>query len=705
MSPLPPFPRRLVAAALVSLALASAFAQSAGPAASGGSGPMAAGPVELPVTKVVLYSSGVGYFEHRGIVSGDATVALSFRSDEVNDALKSLVVWDFGAASGAAPGSGGLAESPSVSYPSQESLDRALKGFRIDLSGSPRIADMLARLRGAELAVDAPDTIKGRIVSVESRPGGKDGSVMLPWLVLATKDGIRAISIDRIAAFRFLDPKLSEDFDRALSLILSTEDSLRRVLKVHLPGSGPRQAVLGYVVAAPVWKVSYRLDLSGDKSFLQAWAIVDNPTDQDWKDVSLSLVSGRPVSFRQDLYAPLYLNRPLLPLAIAGAAQARSFESGLPEEARAEADEASGVPAPAAMMRGAAKSFAAPLAEAAAPAPSLSQGAAQAASGRAAGDLFEFTLRGAVTLDRRHSAMLPLVAGAIDGRKVSVFTPGSGPGGSDPLHPMLGALLENDTGMKLPAGPITVFDGGIYAGDALLDFLPERDQRLIVFGDDLSVDAEVSASSSRETLGVTVAKGVMTFARRVTWTRSYTFDNTSTAAKTIVVEHPITPGTTLASPSAYDEKTPEFYRFSLALPASGSSSLVVKESSPEEERITLATLDPESFLAYASSKGVPESVRTALRKAVELKNRADDADRALADLQSRKTEIDADEARIRENIQAVGRDSSQGQQYMKKLSDSETELDKLGGRIEAARAAAQNARDAYAAYLGALDLK
>ncbi len=705
MSPLPPFPRMLVAAALVSLALASAFAQSAGPAASGGSGPMAAGPVELPVTKVVLYSSGVGYFEHRGIVSGDATVALSFRSDEVNDALKSLVVWDFGAASGAAPGSGGLAESPSVSYPSQESLDRALKGFRIDLSGSPRIADMLARLRGAELAVDAPDTIKGRIVSVESRPGGKDGSVMLPWLVLATKDGIRAISIDRIAAFRFLDPKLSEDFDRALSLILSTEDSLRRVLKVHLPGSGPRQAVLGYVVAAPVWKVSYRLDLSGDKSFLQAWAIVDNPTDQDWKDVSLSLVSGRPVSFRQDLYAPLYLNRPLLPLAIAGAAQARSFESGLPEEARAEADEASGVPAPAAMMRGAAKSFAAPLAEAAAPAPSLSQGAAQAASGRAAGDLFEFTLRGAVTLDRRHSAMLPLVAGAIDGRKVSVFTPGSGPGGSDPLHPMLGALLENDTGMKLPAGPITVFDGGIYAGDALLDFLPERDKRLIVFGDDLSVDAEVSASSSRETLGVTVAKGVMTFARRVTWTRSYTFDNTSTAAKTIVVEHPITPGTTLASPSAYDEKTPEFYRFSLALPASGSSSLVVKESSPEEERITLATLDPESFLAYASSKGVPESVRTALRKAVELKNRADDADRALADLQSRKTEIDADEARIRENIQAVGRDSSQGQQYMKKLSDSETELDKLGGRIEAARAAAQNARDAYAAYLGALDLK
>jgi hypothetical protein len=654
-------------------------------------------PLELPVTKVVLYSSGVGYFEHRGPVTGEVTVSLPFRADEVNDALKSLVVWDFGAS-----------DSPSVSYPSQENLDRALKGFRIDLSGSPRIADMLAHLRGAELAVDAPDTITGRIVSVESRPGGKDGAVQVPWLVLSTKDGVRAVSLDDIASFRFVDPLITEDFDRALSLILSTQDSLRRVLKVHLPGSGPRQAALGYVVAAPVWKVSYRLDLSGDKSFLQGWAIIDNPTDQDWKNVSLSLVSGRPVSFQQDLYTPLYLDRPFLPLAIAGIAHARSFESGLLEAAPSEealADEASGASAPMASRSAVAKSFAAPMAEAAAPTAPLSQGAVAAAGGRAAGDQFEFTLHGAVTLERRQSAMFPLIAGTIDAQKVSVFTPGSTPGGTDPLHPMLGARLANDTGMKLPAGPITVFDGGIYAGDALLDFLSQNDKRLVVFGEDLSVNADVSASNSRETITVTVSKGVMTFARRVTWTRSYSFGNVASEAKKIVVEHPITPGTSLVEPKTFDEKTPTLYRFTLPLPASGTATLVVKESSPEEERITLAALDSDAFVAYASSKEIPAQIRDALRKAIDLKGKADDADRALADLQSRKTDLVSDEARIRENLQAVGRDSPQGQQYMKKLSDSETAIDKLGARIDDAGATSKRAHEAYEAYIAALDLK
>ena len=700
MSFRPSFFRALPFFALTLLAIAGSSGQQSAqaPATS----------LELPVTRVVLFSSGVGYFEHRGTVSGDATVSLPFRSDEVNDALKSLVVWDLGAGAAQKPADAAL--TPSVSYPSEESLDRALKGFRIDLSGSPRVADMLAHLRGAELAVDAPDTISGKIVSVESRPGGKDGSVQVPWLILATKNGVRAVSLDDIVAFRFADPRISDDFDRALSLILSTQDTLRRVLELHLPGSGSRQAALGYVVAAPVWKVSYRLDLSGDKPYLQGWAIVDNPTDQDWKDVSLSLVSGRPVSFQQDLYTPLYLDRPLVPLAIAGTAAPRSFESGLnapqyAEESQAE-DEAAGMaraaPAPMPPRSVAAKSLAAPMGEAA---PSLSQGAAAAAQGRSAGDQFEFTVRGAVTLERRRSAMLPLIAGSIAAQKVSVFTPGSGAGGSDPLHPMLGARIANDTGMKLPAGPITVFDGGVYAGDALLDFLPEKDKRLIVFGDDLAVNADVSASSSQETLAVTVSKGVMTFSRRVTWTKTYSFTNASAVAKTIVVEHPITAGTDLAEPKTFDEKTPELYRFNVALPATGAATLSVKERSPSSERVVLSSLGSDAFLAYASSTEIPASVRDALKKAVDLRKKADDADRSLADLQSQKGELSSDESRIRQNLSAVGRDSTQGQQYLKKLGDTETQIDSLGARVDDARAAAKQAHAAYDSYLGSLDLK
>ncbi len=687
------FFRAIAAISLASVALIHGQAQ--------GTGGVSVHPLDLPVARVVLFSSGVGYFEHRGQVSGDVTVSLPFSADEVNDALKSLVVWDFGG--GSAEGPPGNLEAPSVSYPSQENLDRALKGFLVDLSGSPRIADMLGRLRGAELAVDAPDTISGKIVSVESRPGGKDGAAQLPWLVLSTKDGVRAVSLDDIVAFRFVDPSIAEDFDRALSLILSTQDSLRRVLQLRLPGSGAREAAFGYVVAAPVWKVSYRLDLSGDKPFLQGVAIIDNPTDRDWKNVSLSLVSGRPVSFRQDLYTPLYLDRPLVPLAIAGGAQARSFESGISgTQAASEAatDESSGMSSPAPMASRSAMAKSMPMAAAL----SLSQGMVAAAGGRAAGDQFEFTMRGAVTLESRHSAMIPLIAGSIEARKVSVFAPGSGPDGTDPLHPMLGALLTNDTGMKLPAGPITVFDGGIYAGDALLDFLPEKDKRLIVYGEDLSVNADASATNSRETIAVTVSKGVMTFARRVTWTRSYRFGNVSSTDRQIVVEHPVTPGTDLVEPKTFDEKTPALYRFTLAVPSSGTATLVVKESSPESERIMLSSLDSDAFAAYASSNDIPARIREAFREAIDLKGKADDADGALSDLESRKSELVSDESRIRQNLQAVGRDSPQGQLYVKKLSAAESELDELGTQTDGARTVSKRAHQAYEAYLAALDL-
>src|SRR5205085_11416992 len=76
-----------------------------------------------------------------------------------------------------------------------------------------------------------------------------------------------------------------------------------------------REVRVGYVVETPVWKTSYRLVLdpaAGGKPYLQGWAVVENPTDEDWSAVRMALVSGRPISFRMDLYNPLYVPRPVV---------------------------------------------------------------------------------------------------------------------------------------------------------------------------------------------------------------------------------------------------------------------------------------------------------------------------------------------------------------------------------------------------------
>jgi hypothetical protein len=43
-----------------------------------------------------------------------------------------------------------------------------------------------------------------------------------------------------------------------------------------------------------------------------ALVLVESPSDEDWRDVQMVLVSGRPISFRMDLYQRLYAPRPLV---------------------------------------------------------------------------------------------------------------------------------------------------------------------------------------------------------------------------------------------------------------------------------------------------------------------------------------------------------------------------------------------------------
>jgi hypothetical protein len=664
----------------------------------------------LPVTSVSLFSSGVGYFEHRGQVSGDASLSLPFSTAEIDDVLKSLVVRDFAGSKDQAPKAG---VSPSVTYPSLESLDEALRDLDIDLSGSPTVADILRKMKGAELAVEAPDAIVGRIVSVEDRPGTdsasrSDGagqpSPPRKTLVLLTDKGVRALPLDGIVSFRFTDPAIMADFNRALALILGARVADRRSIDIHLPGSGSREVALGYIIAAPVWKASYRLDLSGATPWFQGWAIVDNPGGMDWKGVRLSLVSGRPISFIQKLYAPLMLERPILQLDIGGTAEARTYDSGMGGTLFAEALAESKTAAPAMAPPPAPSAKRAELMSASGAEPprsafDFSGSAPVATEARPAGDQFQFTLAAPVSLDRGRSAMFPLISGAITAEKVSIYTADSG----EP-NPMLGVRLTNSLGMKLPAGPITVFDGGSYAGDALLEFLPEKDKRLVVYGQDLSVIGSDSRKSARETTGVRLSQGVLTFTRRQTFTRDYEFRNASSTPRKLIVEHPIMAGAELLAPKSYEEKTDSLYRFALALPASASASLEVQERLPSSERVVITGLGTATYLAYASSTELSQPLRDAMRRAADLASRLDAAKKSLADLSTQRNDLIATQGRIRQNLEAVGRDSSQGQDYLKRLMDSERALDANAAAVQTARKNQQDAQNVLDTYVAGLDL-
>ena len=620
-----------------------------------------AGGQGLPVTRVVLFTSGVGFFEHSGTVTGDAEVALTFTQEQVNDLLKSMILRD-------PLGSVGV-----VDYPSQDPLERSLSSFALDLGGPGGLAALLPQLRGAQLTLSTPSEITGRLVGLDVRPLS-EGSGSETWLTLAATDGLRVFPLSSVMGIRILDPRLEQELGQALELLSGSRDARKKTLVAHFSGKGTRPVSIGYISDAPVWKTSYRLDLSGGKPFLQAWAMIENTGEADWNKVRLSLVSGRPVSFIQDLYTPLYVNRPVYqPEAEAGPAPRINQASG-PALKMASAP----APAPAALSesRSEDESYADVIPEL------RTSGVSPEASGGQAGELFQFVLQTPLSLARHKSALIPLAATEVTARQVSLYN-----ADTDPLHPQNAVWITNSTGIRLPAGPVTVYDGGIYAGDALTDSLLEKDRRLWTYATDLAVRTELSTSDEETTTKITVAKGILSYRRDLAWTTTYRFANTGNEAKTILIEHPVRNERMLVAPTAV-EKTQDYHRFEVEAPAGGQAELVVKEGRTVVQTQGLAGWRSEQILALVQSTGpLSAQVKTALRTLAELKSRLDRTAQESSQVAQQKSDQENGQGRIRQNLDAVGRDSAQDQTYLKRLMDSEAQIDQLEQQLTAARQA------------------
>jgi hypothetical protein len=258
--------------------------------------------------------------------------------------------------------------------------------------------------------------------------------------------------------------------------------------------------------------------------------------------------------------------------------------------------------------------------------------------------------------------------------------------------------------MKLPAGPITVYDGGTYAGDALIEFFPENNKRLISYADDLTVSGSVGYTNSRIVTAVTVSSGVMTITRRQDYERTYSIRNASAIAKKLIIEHPITQGTSLGEPANYNERTPSLYRFNLSLPANRELIFKVREEMPVSERVVLTSLRPEAFLSYSSNQEIPVNVRNALFRAIELRRITDEANVSRQELEAQRTRLFTEQDRIRRNLEAAGNQSPQGLEYLNRLASLDTDIDAINADIADAVRRAQQAQKDYEDYLANLNL-
>lgn len=667
----------------------------------------------LPVKAVTLFSSGVSFTLREGEVEGNTSLPLSFRTAQINDILKSLVLLD----------DKGTVQP--VVYGAKDPISRTLQSFAVDVTQPLSRAELLNRLRGRNITVYNKSTgtegKTGQIVGVETKmvPVENKEPLAVEILSLLTKDDLEWFRLEELERIHFADERINKEFREALTLLATAADDRKRQVQVRFSGQGKRRVRVGYVSESPLWKISYRLLIGGEnqeKPFMQGWALVENTTEEDWVNIRLSLVSGQPISFIQDLYQPLYLPRPMVPLDIvaspypqlAGGTLAdkedvENLAVSAPAEApvarKAVAAKPSSARAVTGRPRGETSDMAIPepTAEMAISAEDMESVQAQA-TGEQAGELFQYNITTPVSLPRQQAAMIPVISQAIGGEKVSLYN-----ADSLPKHPLNAVRLKNNTPLHLKAGAVTVFDGGVYAGDARMEDIPPGDTRLITYAVDLAVEGERQEGnySSQET-AVTIKKGVLNIARKERRETKYVLKNKADSPRTVLVEHPFEPEYTLVAPKEATERTRDRYRFQVVVPAEKSGSLAVVQERLLSEGVALLEGDLTRLEYYATRKEAPAKLKTALEGVVTRRRKVLDLRQELAQTEAEIKSVDQDQDRIRKNMASLDRNSTLYKRYVQELDDQETKIQSLRQKTTTLRSQITTAEKELRAYIDSI---
>lgn len=640
------------------------------------------GAEELDLKRVVLSTGGVAYLEYETTVSGDADIVFDVRLDQVDDVLKSFIVLD---------DTGGVG---AVSLPGRQPLEQVFRDLPFSQAAMVSPVALLQALTGEEVAVTGPVEATGRILAVVREESMADGrSVIRHRLTLASPDGLVQVVVEDARAIRFTDPQIDQQIAEALVAVSQHRIADRRELTLSSTGEGERVVRLGYVVAAPLWKTSYRLALAGDDTaLLQGWATLENMTGQDWEAVELTLVSGNPVTFRQALYQAYWVDRPSVPVDVAGrvlpGVDDGAMKVLLTDEVREtmlrSEDEADRMMADMAMEESMAF-MEAPVLAASAPA-NLANVAG--ASGEDAATQVVFRIDEPITVASGESLSVPIISRQIPAEPIALYQPST-----SASHPLAAVRLVNDSGLGLPPGVLTIYEpsdvsgGQSFVGDARLGVLPAGDERLVAYALNQKVMVEREDEQTETITKVRIANGVMSLSISQRRATAYAVQAPEGHDLDVLIEHAKQYNWELVLPEGEIEATQTHYRLPLQVPAGELGTLAVIMEAPRYESLRLVDLYRDQVLYYAENSELPENVREAFAELASLRGAIEETQRAIDELERQRQVYLQEQERLRDNLQRVPSGSDLAERYLEKLGEQEDGIEDLLEEMEDLREA------------------
>lgn len=661
---------------------------------------------EIPIRRVVLYQNGIGYFEREGAVDGEV-LTLRIRPSQVNDLLKSLTVIDTKAG-----------RAVSISLPLEKSGDRVLSELPEPVRDARGLLDVLSVFRGARVKIYGQrGSASGRVVGVENMETREDDVVVPDWRVtLRTERGeLVVLPVRQIQSVEILDHALAVGLEESLDVSLAEGDWKPVSLSIRLAGKGEHQLQASYVVEMPRWKPAYRLVLGEKAPLLQGWAVVDNVSGEDWRNVKLSLVAGAPLSFIYDLHSSQYVDRVDLSPRGRQIAAAPPVEQGgtgelAHEEAEAApvelADEGYGYsfdedPLSAGGLASKAKRTSAAPLPVAPPVP------APAASGLAAprrdhfqqlerqeqprvdvqqmSSLFRYDIADPVTIPDRSSTLVAIVNQRVNAEEVVFFRPEE----SHELpssHPYRAVKFTNDTPFTLEKGPVTLYSGGTFVGEGFLDRVEPASTHFVSFAIDgkVSLDSDYSTEEEGAKL-LRISDGQIVSEVLQIERTTYTIKNLHDEAVTAYVKTSRRPNYELRNLPKETVETPDALIVPVKVAARKIGKLPIEWASRTVRHLGIDTSLATNVLQLQLQGGkLPEPTATAVRRVLDLKAELEKNRAESRRLQRQHEALSRDQDRVRANLDTLRKTKGNLQlqnQLAQKLAQQENELSTLSGNL------------------------
>jgi len=694
---------------LINLGVLQVAAQAAAapkPVVKGGVSQPVEKEISLPVRQVSLYNNGVGFFEQAGMVSGNELVRIDFTTAQLNDVLQSLTAVDLG--DGHVVGAG---------YNTSAPLATQLNSLAPGLGQDPTVLDFLHALKGSRVEVrTGAGVFSGRLLNVEVRtePEGKGSAVRVERryvTVISDAGGMRTFELTPSVEVRMVGGE-NREIGRYLQLLAAGHDSGLRHLTLEDRGTGERELHISYLSALPAWKSSYRILLSNGNTpggaqtaTLQGWAVIDNTSGVDWDNVQLTLVSGAPQSFIQQIARPLDVQRQQLPMPISGVRTKTPYSGGV---IGAMADpiqggEAASVPMSASSIGGG-MGMEVHRTQQAAVAPAMQPVSLTGDYERAADktlapqttsadldNLFEYKLSKPITIRMGESTTVPILQTEIAAKRVTVWNPRTNPGAL-----MRSLWLTNTSNLTLAAGSFSILENGVFGGQGQMNLIHPKERRIVPYAVDDAVSVEfaegkrLSPAASR----IVIFNGTLSVHRLYPRVREYTIHNTGSSARTVVLEPERTDKFQLLSgkpriASVWDlgpdmpapaEVLDKSYRFEVEVGPSSTATFKLVETHSHPQHYEIATMHEDELQGIIEeAKGDPGALAK-LQPLLDAKHQLHEVDKQLRAAQSAMDAVKFEEKRIRENMASLNGNSGEqslSKRYADEMNQQEDKMESL----------------------------